>query len=330
MRVLVVGLGSMGKRRIRLMQAFFPDIALCGVDARPERREEAAKHFSIPCYDSISLAAAAWTPTVGFVCTSPLSHAAIITELLQLQLHVFTEINLVDDGYDRNVELAQQNGLVLFLSSTPLYRREVFYIADTVQNTVGPLVYRYHVGQYLPDWHPWENYQDFFVGDRRTNGCREIFAIELPWLQAAFGDILSVHTTRQQLTSLQIDYPDSYFVTVQHASGAVGQLAVDIVSRKAVRAFELVGEQLFLQWNGTPDSLTNYDFIASKQDIIIDLYETVTRDDRYADNIIENAYVDELAAFFDRIAGQPVRQHTFAADKGILAWIDQIEGVRRA
>ena len=45
-----------------------------------------------------------------------------------------------------------------------------------------PVNYIYHIGQYLPDWHPWENYKNFFVGDKRTGGVREIFGIDLPWL----------------------------------------------------------------------------------------------------------------------------------------------------
>ena len=49
---------------------------------------------------------------------------AIIGELLDLGLPVFTELNLVDDGYDANIAKAKAKGVPLFLSSTMLYRRE--------------------------------------------------------------------------------------------------------------------------------------------------------------------------------------------------------------
>lgn len=326
MKGLVVGLGSMGKRRVRLMQTFFSDIALCGVDSAPARRDEAAAQFALPCYASIEEACAAWAPQLGFVCTSPLSHAAITTQLLEQGLHVFTEINLVADGYAHNTALAQQKSLVLFLSSTPLYRRETQYIEDAVRRADAPLSYQYHVGQYLPDWHPWENYTDFFVGERRTNGCRELLGIELPWMARAFGNIQSAAAVAQRLTSLRIDYPDRYLITLTHAGGITGQLAVDVVSRKATRALTVVGEQLFLRWNGTPDSLSVYDF-DSKSDVAVDTYDTVQQDSRYANNIIENAYVDELAAFFDTLAGKPARRHTFEADAVLLGVIDRIEEV---
>lgn len=329
MRGLVVGLGSMGKRRVRLMQAFFPTLELCGVDARAERREEAAQQFHIPCYESIGQAIEAGAPALGFVCTSPLSHAGVIQELLERNLHIFTEINLVDDGYETLSALAAQKNLLLFLSSTPLYRKETQYIEETAAQAKRPLVYRYHVGQYLPDWHPWENYKDFFVGDKRTNGCRELFAIELPWLQRAFGHIEHVVPVKRKLTTLQLDYPDMYFVTVLHKSGTVGQIMVDVVSPKAVREFTLIGEHVYLRWNGTPDSLFVYD-AKQKQDVAVGTYASVEHDARYAQNIIENAYVDELAAFFDTLRGKQTRRHTFEDDKEILAVIDSIEGAPTA
>ena len=324
MRGIVVGLGSMGKRRIRLMRDFFPGVSLCGVDSSAARREEAAGLFGIGCYASIGEAVETFSPEIGFVCTSPLSHAAIIRELLARGLSVFTEINLVADGYDENLALARQKGLTLFLSSTPLYRRETRWIERTVKGAGCPLVYRYHVGQYLPDWHPWESYKNFFVGDKRTNGCREIFGIELPWLVSAFGEIERVDAVKTAQTGLGLDYPDSYLATVRHAGGTIGQLAVNVVSRKAVRDLEVVGEQLYLRWGGTPDSLSYYDF-ESKADVPVNTYETVEHDDRYSANIVENAYVDELAAFFNVLDGKQARHHSFEEDKRLLAVIDGIE-----
>ncbi len=325
MRGIVVGLGSMGKRRIRLMRDFFEGIELCGVDSSEARRQEAAGLFGIPCYGSIAEGVGAFAPECGFVCTSPLTHAGIIRELLAAGLHVFTEINLVPDGYAENTALAAEKGLELFLSSTPLYRRETRFIEQAVQTAACPLVYRYHVGQYLPDWHPWENYRSFFVADRRTGGCREIFGIELPWLTAAFGEVAEVAgvlSARQ--TSLAIDYPDSWLVTLRHESGALGQLAVNVVSRRAVRELEVIGEALYLRWGGTPADLSVYDF-EQKREIPVNTYESVEHDGRYADNIVENAYVDELAAFFAALRGESPRRHTFARDERLLALIDRIE-----
>lgn len=325
MKALIVGMGSMGRRRARLLTRFF-GAEVRGVDAREERREQALCELGVKCYESIDAALAEFSPDCALVCTSPLSHADIITELLEKNLNVFTEINLVSDGYERNAALAREKELVLFLSSTQLYRRELAWVRGRVAEARRPLRYRYRVGQYLPDWHPWESFKDFFVGDKRTNGCREIMAIELPWLERAFGKITSAAASAATLTDLKLGCPDSYFITLAHEGVAEGQLFIDVVSRKAARSLEIVGEDIYTAWNGSPDGLLDYD-IRNKADVKIDLYESIERDGRYAENIVENAYVDELAAFIEALGGGKPACHTFEDDARLLGVIDEIEGV---
>ena len=323
MKVVVVGLGSMGKRRIRLMQAFFEGIEIVGVDSNLERCEEAANQFKIKCFIKVGDAVAEFSPDAGFVCTSPLSHAAVTRSLLLFGLHVFSEINLVADGYDENIMVAKKKGLTLFLSSTPMYRKEIEYITGRVREGSG-IHYRYHVGQYLPDWHPWESYKDFFVGDARTNGCRELLAIELPWMIAAFGPVTEVFVKKAKLTALEIDYPDCYTATLTHKNGTVGQLMVDVVSRKAVRDMEVVGERIYLRWGGTPETVSDYD-IEKREVRMVECYIRAERDLRYADNIIEDAYIAEIADFLKTIHEQSTPRHSFETDRKILLLVDRFE-----
>ena len=81
---------------------------------------------------------------------------------------------------------------------------------------------------------------------------REIFGIDLPWLLDAFGPVKHVYAEKDKLSGLEIDYPDSYFVTLRHENGTKGLLAADVVSPKAVRNFEVFGEGLHLFWEGNP------------------------------------------------------------------------------
>ena len=57
MELLVGGLGSMGKRRARLIRGVEPSAALAGVDFAPARREE-ARALGIEPYESIAAAVA--------------------------------------------------------------------------------------------------------------------------------------------------------------------------------------------------------------------------------------------------------------------------------
>lgn len=324
MKALIVGLGSMGKRRIRLLKGIDPSVQIIGVDTNPERRRQ-VEEMGYNVYDSITRAAAEKSD-VAFVCTAPLSHYAIIKELLENKINTFTELNLVKDGYEELMNMAKESGTVLFLSSTMLYRGEINFIMDSVKKFDGPVSYIYHIGQYLTDWHPWESYKNFFVGNKRTNGCRELFGIELPWLIETFGRIKDVHAVSAKLTNLEIDFPDRYFITLTHEDGTRGVLAVDIVCPKAVRNLEVFGEGLHLFWEGNPKALYAFNN-ETKEKEFINTYETFEHDSRYSDNIVENAYVDEMQNFLGVVAGTQQPKYSFEKDLYTISVMDKIEGI---
>ena len=117
MKILIVGLGSMGKRRARLTKGIDSSIRIAGVDTAESRRAEATDLGLIDAaYPSIAEAVAAEAPDAALVCTAPLTHAAIISELLDNSLPVFTELNLVADGYEENMAKAKEKGVNLVLA----------------------------------------------------------------------------------------------------------------------------------------------------------------------------------------------------------------------
>lgn len=323
MKALVVGLGSMGKRRIRLIQQVDASISIIGIDSQDARKEEAYQLYGIDCYSSIDAALAENDVECAFVCTSPLSHGDIICELLEHDIHVFTEINLVNHRYDDIMRLSKEHNRIAFLSSTFLYRKDVGYIIEQVQGQ--PVNYIYHTGQYLPDWHPWEKIEKFFVSDARTNGCREIMAIEFPWICAAFGDITKVTVKKSSMTSLGLSYPDNYLLMMEHSSGSTGIVAVDVVARKARRHLEVFNENLQIFWDGTPNSVQVYD-VEEKELKDIICYDDVVQDNRYTANIIENAYADEIIDFLDCVRKNRLQEkYNYQRDLNILEKIDEIE-----
>ena len=324
MKVIVIGLGSMGKRRIRLLSEH-KDIEIFGIDSKGSRCDEVKEKFGFKCYANIAEAVKAENPDAAVISTSPLSHAGIIKECLQNDLHVFTEINLVADGYEENVKLAKEKGLVLFLSSTFLYRKETQTIIEKVKDCNSKLNYVYHVGQYLPDWHPWESYNNYFIGNPRTNGCREIMAIDMPWLWTAFGPVKKVLAIKSKNTELNISYDDNYLIMLEHESGAKGVFAVDVVTRKPIRHIDVYGEHLQLSWNGTADSLQEYDF-ETKEMQTIQFEGASEHVEGYAAFITENPYREEINAFFAQIA-DPTKAPAwdFEKDQVLLKVIDEIE-----
>lgn len=112
MRIVIIGLGSMGKRRMRLLHQIAVNeqlnMELFGTDGRADRRKEAEDQatelgFGIKTYESLAdMIASNKEVDAAVISTSPLSHASIIKDCLGYGLNVFTELNLVTDGYDEN------------------------------------------------------------------------------------------------------------------------------------------------------------------------------------------------------------------------------------
>lgn len=321
MKAVVIGLGSMGKRRIRHMQSLNSSMDVIGVDSSEVARESARDELGIDVVSSLEHALKSGVDC-AFVCTSPLSHASIVRSLAELSIPTFTELNLVSNGYEYFE--SREKECKLFLSSTFLYRKDVQYIIDSVSGK--NVNYVYHSGQYLPDWHPWEDYRKSFFSSKRTNGCREILAIELPWLCQAFGSIERICCKRNTTTSLELEYSDSYSILLEHEGGTCGLLAVDVASRQATRRFEAYGEALSIRWGGRPDSLYEFD-IEGKSERRVKSYSGFDHDERYSPNIIEDAYRDEVEAFLKWVLDDDDSSvlYSYEKDRLILTAIDRIE-----
>lgn len=320
---IIIGLGSMGRRRTRILKSLLPGARIIGVDGREDRRVQWSDEYQAMTYETIEKAVIENKIWAAFVCTSPESHHAVIRECLEKDLHVFSEINLVSDGYMESMQLAKEKELVLFLSSTPMYKQEMRAVKEIITRQKKPIFYRYHVGQYLPDWHPWETFKEFFVGNRRTNGCREIFAIEMPWLLDIFGDITEYHVMAGNITGLDIDFCDSYLLQVKHVNGNCGSIAFDVACRQAVRRLEAYNEELYLEWFGKPENLAVKNLQTGEMEYPCreKLYQVM---EGYNELINEQGYVDEVINFLNVLSGREEARYSFDKDYRLLKFLDKL------
>ena len=90
----------------------------------------------------------------------------------------------------------------------------------------------------------------------------------------------------------------------------------------AVRKLEVYGEGAYLSWNGTPDSLAEFDVENKKL-----VYVTLSEEDHmegYGAFVVENAYENEIRKFFDVVAGIASAAYGFEQDLKVLQLIDAI------
>lgn len=321
-KILVVGYGSMGKRRIRILRKLVKNVQIACMDSSPERRCE-AQSAGLDCYADLEQALAA-RPDAAFVCTPPGGHAQLILRLLDAGADIFTELNLVDDRYDEMIKKAGETGSRIFMSSTMLYNSQIRRIQEAVKTTQKPLTYVYHVGQYLPDWHPWEDYKDFFASRTETNGVKEILAIQLPWMFDTFGDVEMVHAVSQSCTDLDISFPDSVAVSFVHKTGTIGVFVADVVSRSPVVSLEVIGEDLHLFWNGRHDGIRVYRIQTAQMERLQADMEP-EHQKGYSELIAEEPYQAETRDFLDMLERGSRPRYSLEQDKYTLSVINRIE-----
>jgi predicted dehydrogenase len=244
MRALIVGLGSMGKRRVRNLQALGQN-EIAGVDIREDRRFEAQEKYGIATYSDLATAVEALSPQALVISTSPAHHMSYAWAGFELGMSCFIEASVVDA--DRILELhkcTQHTSMLMAPSCTMRYFPGPMKVKELIRaGTIGrPLNFNYHVGQYLPDWHPWERIEEFYVSVRETGACREIVPFELTWLNDVFGNPEPLACAKAKLTDLNADIDDIYHCLLRYPEGVLASITVDVISRpKPTRELRVLG-----------------------------------------------------------------------------------------
>lgn len=323
MKVLVVGLGSMGKRRIRNLLALGVQ-EIHAYDPRADRVAEAETQYKITATDDFSLIDLSLYDRM-IVSTPPDRHMHYAHLAADYKIPCFIEASVVDTDMKRLIERCEQNPDLIFCPSCTFHFHPAMQqIAKLLgENAIGNVSnFTYHFGQYLPDWHPWEDIQDFYVSKRETGGGREIVPFELTWMNMLFGAVQSVNGFCSKTISLGADIDDTYAFSLRYACGILGNVVVDVVSRIATRLFILNGDQGQIRW----------DWDSGK----VDLYRASTgawesyalsaghAQEGYNKNLIEEMYIEEIRTFL-RAADGNVFPNTLQKDYEILQLLYAIE-----
>ena len=169
-RVLIVGLGSMGRRHLRLARGLMPN-----ADIRVLRHQVASEvpEFSDGCFFGIE-EAIAFAPQIAVIASPAPFHITIAQALAETGVHLLVEkpLSASLNGVSHLLETCKKKGTVLlcgynlrFLPSLRRFRDLLF------EGIIGKsLSVRCEIGQYLPSWRPECDYQQGVSGRRELGG----------------------------------------------------------------------------------------------------------------------------------------------------------------
>jgi predicted dehydrogenase len=167
------------------------------------------------------------------------------------------------------------------------------------QGTIGKIVSaRAEMGEYLPDWHPWEDHRLGYSARRDLGGGAVLtFSHELDALCWLLGAPRRVTAMAAPASCLEIDTEAVAELVLEFPGRALGSVHVDFVRRPPRRSIEVVGDKGVLRWDYEPNRLLRY-APATRQWLVEEGAPTFERN---------HMYMTELRHFVDCARGEVAR-----------------------
>jgi predicted dehydrogenase len=121
------------------------------------------------------------------------------------------------------------------------------------------LTARAHWGEYLPNWHPWEDYRQSYAA-RADLGGGVIVTLTHPldYLRFLLGEVEALWSFNGHLSPLEVDVEDSAEIGLKFSSGAIGGVHLNYFQRPPVHRLEIVGTAGTLRWDNADGVLHFY------------------------------------------------------------------------
>ncbi|MCV0430386.1 Gfo/Idh/MocA family oxidoreductase [Nitrosopumilus sp.] len=321
MKFLIVGLGSMGNRRIRnLLKLNCKDII--GFDPKLDRITTVSKKFNIPTFLKIDDALRE-EPHVMIISTPPDLHKKYAELAIKNNLHFFMEVNMFSKDTLSIIKKLKNKNIIGAPSCTMQFHPVVKSLQKLIKkNSIGDiLAIEHHTGQYLPSWHPWEKIDDFYVSKKETGGAREMVPVELVWLIHLFSNVKSVIGIQGKISSLPVDIDDFYHIFLEFKNKISCHLLIDVFSQPTFRETKIVGESGSILCDFFKNTISINNGKGWKtQKLLIGKYAK-----GYAKKIPESMYEEEIKAFINAIKGLKKYPHTLKNELNLLNILDAIE-----
>lgn len=225
MKILMIGLGGIGQRHVRNLRALLGDsveliawrarglthVVTPTLGADPDRNVE--ETYKIRSFDSLE-AALDQRPEVAFICNPTSLHVSATRACLESGADVFIEKPLAAslEGLDDLASLASSRGRIATvgfqLRFHPCVQRLQSVVASGELGSL--LAVRSTIGEYLPNWHPYEDYRQMYASRAELGGGVVLTQIhELDLLYSIFGVPSRVYAVGGHWSDLDVDVEDT-------------------------------------------------------------------------------------------------------------------------
>jgi predicted dehydrogenase len=252
MKTLIAGLGSIGRRHfrnlialgekdivlLRTRKATLPDDELSGYPVETDLGEALKKHH----------------PDAVIVANPTSIHLDVAIPAAEAGCHILLEkpVSHSLERLDVLQQAAQKSGSRILVGFQFRYHPTLNKAREIIQSgALGKvLTVHAHWGEYLPQWHPWEDYRQSYAA-RADLGGGVIVTLTHPldYLRHLLGDIESLWSFNGHISPLEIDVDDFAEIGLKFTNGAAGGVHVNYFQRPPVHRLEIVGMNGTLRWD---------------------------------------------------------------------------------
>jgi len=309
--ILVVGCGSIGKRHIHNLKALNAG-EIIAYDLTPQRRREVEQEYGVKTYDSLEEALTP-RPEVALICTPTSLHISAALSAAEKGCHLFIEKPLSNslDGVDELLEIVDQKGLLTLIGCNLRFHPGIALMKELLdKNSVGRVICaRVQAGQYLPDWHPWEDYRHGYSANMSLGGGAILDGVhQIDYIRWFLGEVGQVFCFAGKFSSLEIDTEDMAEMLLRFKSGAIAEVHLDYIQRFYGHSCQIIGEEGTILWD-----------INEKQ---VKLYSARTKEwsvfPEEANYDINQMYVEEMKHFIQCLQREAKPMQDMKTGKKVL------------
>ena len=317
--ILIVGLGSIGLRHLRIAREIFPEsrIAILRHQETKEIPKDANKVF-YTLSDAIQ-----FKPQIAIICTPASIHIEISIALVREGVHVLIEKPISNEkkGLEELNNEAVKNNCVLMVGYNLRFLPSLNKFKNLIDNDFIGDFYsvRSEAGQYLPSWRDKDYRKTVSAKKSLGGGVLLELSHELDYLRWIFGDIEFVQAQLSRQSTLDIDVEDTVHTILTFKKNykninLIGSLSLDFIRHDKVRICHVIGDKGSLRWNGLTGD--------------IDLFELNSTGWKniYKDKVnLDQSYKEEWLHFIECINKKEYSKISFQDGIEVLNIIDSIK-----
>lgn len=257
MRILIAGLGSIGRRHLRNLAALGGHEVLLYRTGRATLPDEELAGYPV----ETDLAAALDRRPQAVIVANPTAlHLQVALPAAQRGCHLLLEkpVSHSLEGLDGLRRAAAHSGARILVGFQFRFHPGLRRAAALLQaGAIGrPVFARAHWGEYLPGWHPWEDYRASYSA-RADLGGGVLLTLCHPfdYLRWLMGEVEAVTARAGACGDLGLQVEDTAEVALDLRGGALAAVHLNYLQRPAVHTLEIVGTQGTLRWDNADGAL---------------------------------------------------------------------------